>query len=91
MYTHTHTHTYIGYEAPSGFTTLWYGSFGEGCQGPAAAGIPMHSVLYPYHETYLGEDPTFFQRPYLDFLDTTNYDIMNRMVHGEIRRSWRTV
>jgi hypothetical protein len=84
-------------EVPS-FDTVWYASFGSGGAAAAVGGDheeeevspSVSSVLAPHRPMELGEDPTFFARPYQDYLDTTNYELMEMVVAGKVPYTWRS-
>lgn len=50
----------------------------------------MHSVLPPYRPLELGEDPYFFTRPLVEYLDCSNDEILRDLHTGLIPRAWRS-
>jgi len=76
---------------------LWYASFGDikahpvpGMTDPPQRPIPVHDVVQPYRPVPVGEDPVYFNRPMIEYLDCSNDDILRDLHDGLIPRAWRS-
>jgi len=76
---------------------LWYASFGDerahelpGCPELPTRTIPVEQVLPPHRPIHLGEDPQYFERPMVEYLDTSNDDVIRDLHDGLIPRAWRS-
>ena len=47
-------------------------------------------MIAPHREVRLGEDPAYFERPLVEYLDVSNDDLLRQLHAGEIPRAWRS-
>ncbi|GBG25674.1 Hypothetical Protein FCC1311_018932 [Hondaea fermentalgiana] len=78
-------------------SVVWYASFGDeaahempGCLEPPTRPIPVDQVLPPHHAVDFGQDPMYFARPMVEYLDASNDDVIRDLHDGLIPRCWRS-
>jgi len=74
---------------------VWYASFGDDFAPPPGQRelvrpVPLSTVLPPHREVALGEDPIFFVRPLVEYLDASNDGVLHALHAGRIPRAWRS-
>mmetsp|Transcript_27238 Transcript_27238/g.43788 ORF Transcript_27238/g.43788 Transcript_27238/m.43788 type:complete len:915 (+) Transcript_27238:197-2941(+) len=76
---------------------VWYASFGDeqanevpGSVAAPTQPIPACQVVPPFRAVELGEDPVFFTRPLVEFLDCSNDGLIRDLHDGLIPRAWRS-
>mmetsp|Transcript_6760 Transcript_6760/g.11022 ORF Transcript_6760/g.11022 Transcript_6760/m.11022 type:complete len:927 (+) Transcript_6760:48-2828(+) len=75
---------------------LWYASFGDeaasetGLAVPPTRPVPVWKVLPPYRQLERGEDPVRFERLLVEYLDTSNDEVLQRLHNGWIPRAYQS-
>mmetsp|Transcript_9764 Transcript_9764/g.19174 ORF Transcript_9764/g.19174 Transcript_9764/m.19174 type:complete len:981 (+) Transcript_9764:1019-3961(+) len=76
---------------------VWYASFGDdnahelpGCLEPPTRPIPIDQVVPPHHSVDDGQDPMYFTRCMVEYLDASNDEVIRDLHDGLVPRCWRS-